>query len=49
MNHVDHLSAPRRLGARSVTAVHPMSVVLLSQAAQTDISSTPIISTTVCW
>src|SRR6478752_8973273 len=46
MNIVQPFSAPRRLGARGVAAVLAMTLASISQAAQTDISATPIASTT---
>ncbi len=46
MKHVDPFLAARRLGARSAALVLALSVAAVSHGAQTDISSTPIISTT---
>ena len=46
MNIVQPFSAPRRLGARGVAAVLAMTLASISQAAQTDISATPLASTT---
>ena len=46
MNIVQPFSAPRRLGARGVAAVLAMTLASISQGAQTDISATPLASTT---
>ena len=46
MKHVEPLSTPRGLGARRVAVVLAMSIIGSVQAAQTDIASTPIITTT---
>jgi hypothetical protein len=46
MKHVEPLSTPRSLGARRVAVVLAMSIIGAVQAAQTDIASTPIVTTT---
>ncbi|MEO5844556.1 MAG: PilC/PilY family type IV pilus protein [Caldimonas sp.] len=46
MKNAEHPLAPRRLGARGVAAVLGLALVSIGEAAPTDISNVPIVTTT---